>query len=232
MGRAHGLRVLIAAAAVSASGCSAGKATTATTARLTAVSNSASIDSGASSTTSAGAPSPAQVAISGFGGGKGVNADFVALEESVRADPDGLRAAALQHLGDTDELVHYAAVYALARTAKTDDESLQALRGLLASTGVDDRLLAAGALTYRGDSSGIPVLIDELGSTDAMAYWDPPQTASGFARQQLLRFTVGDFGLRATTDGATATAVKPAWQQWWKDYGATLTWDPTIEQFH
>jgi hypothetical protein len=209
---------LVAVIVVSGWGCSGSSSGTAAT-------------TGASSTTPAGVPSAGEVAIVQFGGGNGVNADFAALEEGVRSDPDGLRAAAMRHLGDTDEMVHYAAVYALARTATSDESSMSALRGLLASARVDDRLLAAGALVYRGESSGIPVLIGELDSPEAMALRDPPQTASGFARQLLLRFTNEDFGLRAAGDDASAATAKPAWQQWWDEHGAGLQWDPTIEEF-
>ena len=127
--------------------------------------------------------------------------------------------------------MHYAAVYALSRTAKSAG-SVAALATLLTSTRVEDRLLAATALAYRGDKSGLPVLIDELGSTGAFVYWEPAQTASDFARAQLLRFTNQDLGLRAGTDPAAAANVKQAWQQWWKDRGATLQWDPAIEEFH
>ena len=103
---------------------------------------------------SAGVASAGEVAIIRFGGGNGVDADFVALEEAVRADPDGLRVAALRHLADTDEMAHYAAVYALVRTTKSDESSMSVLRALLASPRVDDRLMAAGALVYRGSRLG------------------------------------------------------------------------------
>jgi hypothetical protein len=143
-----------------------------------------------------------------------------------------LRTAALGHLADSNELVHYAAVYALALTATNAGDSTVALQGLLTSVAVDDRLLAAGALIYRGDRSAIPVLIAELGSADAMAYRDPPTTASQFAATQLLRFTNQDLGLRAVSDTAGAAQVKAQWQQWWDEHGAGLVWDPTIGEFH
>ena len=168
--------------------------------------------------------------ITGFGSGQSVNADFAAVEADIRADPAKVEAGALAHLGDADPSVHYAAVYALSRTAKTAG-SLSALATLLTSTQVEDRLLAATALAYRGDKSGLPVLIDELGANDAFLYWEPAQTASDFARAQLLRFTSQDLGLRAATDPAAAANVKQAWQQWWNDHGATLHWDPAIEEF-
>ncbi len=167
--------------------------------------------------------------ITGFGSGQ-VSADFAALEADIRASPDRVEAGALAHLGDADPSVHYASVYALSRTAKSAG-SLAALATLLTSTRVEERLLAATALSYRGDKSGLPVLIDELGSTGAFLYWEPAQTASEFARAQLLRFTNQDLGLRAATDPAAAANVKQAWQQWWKDHGATLQWDPAIEVF-
>ena len=168
--------------------------------------------------------------ITGFGSGQGVNADFAALEADIRANPDKVEAGALAHLGDADPSVRYASVYALSRTAKSAG-SLAALATLFTSTRVEERLLAATALAYRGDKSGLPVLIDELGSTGAFLYWEPAQTASEFARAQLLRFTNQDLGLRAGTDPAAAANVKQAWQQWWNDHGPTLRWDPAIEEF-
>lgn len=173
---------------------------------------------------------PVDQSIIGFGSGQGVNADFAALEADIRADPDKVQAGALAHLGDADPSVHYAAVYALSRTAKSAG-SMAALATLLTSTRVEDRLLAATALAYRGDKSGLPALIDELGSTGAFLYWEPAQTASDFARAQLLRFTNQDLGLRSATDPAAAANVKQAWQQWWTDHGPTLRWDPAIEEF-
>ncbi len=173
---------------------------------------------------------PVDQSITGFGTGQGVNADFVALEADIGADPVKVEAGALAHLGDADPSVHYAAVYALSRTAKSAG-SMTALATLLTSARVEDRLLAATALAYRGDKSSLPALIDELGSTDAFVYWEPAQTTSDFARAQLLRFTNQDLGLRAATDPAAAANVKQAWQQWWKDHGATLRWDPAIEEF-
>ncbi len=225
MGRQLGLGVLVATIVVSGWGCSGGGTGTTTGAGV------GTTTSGASDTSSAGVASSGEVAIVQFGGGNGVNADFVALEKTVRADPDGLRVAALRHLADTDPMVHYAAVYALVRTAKSG-ESLKALKRLLVSDDVNDRLMAAAALVYRGDSTGIPVLIDELGAPDSMALRDPPETASGFASEVLLRFTREDFGLRSASDAAGAAAVKPAWRQWWNDHGAVLGWDPATEDFH
>jgi HEAT repeat protein len=149
----------------------------------------------------------------------------------VRDDPDGLRVAALNHLTDNDELVHYAAVYGLARTAKESGESQKALEGLLTSSRVDDRLLAAGALIFHGDPAAIPVLIAEVGSPDAMAYRDPPQTASEFAARQLLRFTKEDFGLRAASDTAAAAQVKALWEEWWTERHAELVWDAAAGKF-
>ncbi len=211
MGQRQWLGVVIAVVAVSGWGCSGTKAPGGT--------NTVSVNSavGAASAASSVGEGP----IVHFGTGDSVNADFSALEDAIHADPDGLQVVALRHLGDASETVHYAAVYALARTATTD-EALKALDGLLASTRVDDRMLAAGALAYRGESSAIPVLIGELGSPDEMAFRDPPQTASGFARRQLLRFTAEDFGLRNASDAASALQAKPAWQQWWDQQGAAL----------
>ena len=226
MGRRLGLGVVVATIVVSGWGCSGGGTTTTTTAT-----GAGTTTSGASDTSSAGVASAGEVAISRFGGGSGVDADFVALEEMVRADPDGLRVGALRHLTDTDEMVHYAAVYALVRTARSDESSMSALRALLASLRVDDRLLAAGALVYRGESAGIPVLIAALDSPEAMALRDPPQTASGFAKELLLRFTSEDFGLRAASDAVSVAKVEPAWRQWWAEHGAGLRWDPTLGEF-
>lgn len=229
MGRRRGAGVLVAAIMVNSWGCSGSRAVPgpASGAGTTATSATAA----ASTTTSSDSSAAGEVAISQFGRGNGVDADFAAVEDAVRADPDGLRTAALRHLDDRDAMVHHAAVYALARTAGTD-ESIRALQGLLTSARVDDRLLAAGALVYRGDSSGIPVLIDELDSPEAMALRDPPDTASGFAARLLLRFTTEDFGLRAATDAASIAQVKPSWQRWWDDHGTALLWDPATGEFH
>ena len=225
MGRQLGLGVLLATIVVSGWGCSGGGTGT------TTVTGAGTTTSGASDTSSAGVASSGEVAIVQFGGGNGVNADFMVLEEMVRADPDGLRVAALRHLADTDPMVHYAAVYALVRTAKSDESSMSVLRALLVSPRVDDRLLAAGALVYRGESAGIPVLIAALDSPEAMALRDPPQTASGFGRELLLRFTSEDFGLRAASDAVSVAKVEPAWRQWWDEHGAGLRWDPTLGEF-
>ena len=208
-------------AAILISGCSSGGAVNSVPASSVAASTVA--DTGTTTNS-------VNRSITGFGSGQGVNADFAALEADIRANSDKVEAGALAHLGDTDPSVRYASVYALSRTAKSA-RSLTALATLLSSTRVEERLLAATALVYRGDKSGLPVLIDELGSTGAFLYWEPAQTAFEFARAQLLRFTNQDLGLRAGTDPAAAVNVKQAWQQWWNDHGATLLWDPAIEEF-
>ena len=222
MGGGHGFRVLTLLLVVSGWGCAGGGGGT----------RAGTVSGGVASTTAVAVSSSIDKAITGFGGGAGVNPDFANLETQVRDNPDGLRAAALAHLADSNDLVHYAAVYALARTAKSTGESISALQGLLTSPRVNDRLLAAGALIFRGDRTAIPVLIDLLGSPDSMAFRDPPQTGSEFAAEQLLRFTSEDFGLRAVTDAAGAAQAKPLWKQWWDAHGSALVWDATITEFH
>ena len=60
---------------------------------------------------------------------------------------------------------------------------------------------------------------------------EPPQTASGFARELLLRFASEDFGLRAASDAVSVAKAEPAWRQWWAENGAGLRWDPTFGEF-
>lgn len=230
MGR-HGCGVVVVALVFSGCSHSNGRATIGSSVVPTLGTAASIATTQATRQTTTAASPAAEAAVSRFGAGAGVDADFAMLEDAVHADPDGVRAAALRHLGDAGPMVHYAAAYALARTAKSG-ESIEALKGLLVSADVNDRLMAAAALVYRGDSTGIPVLIDELGAPDLMALRDPPETASVFASKVLLRFTREDFGLRSAIDPAGAAVVKPAWRQWWNEQRAVLGWDPATEEFH
>ena len=77
----------------------------------------------------------------------------------------------------------------------------------------------------------MPVLIAALDETQKLAYRDPPQPAFRFARAELLFFTTQDFGLRASTDAATAVSSKPGWLAWWQTNQAVLRFDAKTMRF-
>jgi len=149
--------------------------------------------------------------------------------DSVRHAAD-LRAAALKHLHDTDPNVRFASFYALTLTA-APGSSMAALQTFLSSSDVNERLPAAGAIVSRGAKDGLPVLIDALGSSDVVAWFDPPMEAWQYASFVLTTFTGQDFGLTKAKDAAAAARTRPAWQKWYREHGASLTWDPAERRF-
>lgn len=145
---------------------------------------------------------------------KRINASFAALNRLAIQDPEGLRAAALERLASKDPNVRYAAVYALSLTA-TPGLSLQALRPILHSPDVTERVLAAETLVAQRDKTGVPVLIGALGSDTPLAHWGPPRPAWQAAQRALLRFVPEDLGLARARTLREAVRAKGAWTQWW-----------------
>jgi HEAT repeat protein len=154
-----------------------------------------------------------------------VNASFAGVNELALRDPEGMRAAALKELPSTDRNVRYAAVYALALTAKPG-ASLRALVPLLDSRDPSERVLAAQTLVAQQDRRGVPVLIDALDSNAPFAHWAPPRQVWEVARNALLRFVPVDLGLgKARTMRQAATAQR-AWAAWWKAHGSVVRLRP------
>jgi hypothetical protein len=178
----------------------------------------------------ASAPSP-DAAITGFDPSSSArDASFHNIALAIDEDATAMRAAALDHLNDSNANVHYAAVYTLAQTA-TSHEGMAQLEQMLTSPDTNERMLAAGSLLSLGDKEAIPVLIAALSSNDQISYWDPPLQAYGFARAELMFYTSNDFGLVKATTLSTASAAQPAWQKWWTKDGASVHFDSTLNGY-
>lgn len=172
-----------------------------------------------------GAGSGAENALTGFSGEPAkVDASFARIHGDLRMRPDELREAALEHLDDDDRNVRYASVYALAVTAE-EGESIEALRPILDSTDVSERLLAAGSLIARGEKEAIPVLVDALGTGALLSFRDPPKPAWEYAHFVLSRYTGRGSPLQVLSNAQAAAAAKPAWEQWWAAKGNSLRWN-------
>jgi HEAT repeat protein len=126
--------------------------------------------------------------------------------------------------------VRWAAIYALSLiVTKTDAEGVSALKASLDSTDLDEQLAAAGGLVAVGEKAAVPVLIALLESSENTQYIVTP--AWRMARGLLLVHVAQDFGLREADDRPRAAAAKPAWQAWWVERGASLSWDPKVGKF-
>jgi hypothetical protein len=168
------------------------------------------------------ATDPAEQAIIGFDPSPhAIDASFKQLNDLGEAQPDALRAAALAHVGASGK-EHWAAVYALAITGQpgaADD----ALKGLLKSSHLDDRALAAGSLVSRGDLAGAPALVELLGSAQHLAYRDPPERAWEFARTLLLIYTGQNFGLSKARTMRASVRTRKRWRAWAQGVAASAS---------
>lgn len=148
-----------------------------------------------------------------------------ALYDAIRADSAEARAAALEHLADDDRDVRWASAFALSLTAARG-ESLDALRPLLRSRDLDERLLAAGALAFNGEKAGLPPLIEAITSTELLRFEDPPRPGWHFARSTLIQLTDEDLGLLARAGGRwDAEATQARWKAWWRRNEARVAWN-------
>lgn len=154
-----------------------------------------------------------------------LEASYHNLHILIRDDPETAAKLALEQIEARDPVARFVAIYTLANTASTEAQ-LDALRALLTSESLSERVLAAEALLARGDKRAIPVLIGVLNSDEELANSLPPQRAWEYARNLLLQFTVQDFGLSADESQAAAAAAQPAWQAWWEQNGGALEWFP------
>ena len=148
---------------------------------------------------------------------------FQNLNQQIIDNPGETAAAAMQQLGAEDQSIRFAALYALANTAESE-EHLNALRGFLDSAVAGERLLAAEALLMRGDKIAIPVLIVALNSEEELIYSLPVQQAWERGRELLLLFTIEDFGLADAESFTLVAAAQPAWLDWWQQNGEALQW--------
>ncbi len=149
---------------------------------------------------------------------------YTALHDSLEADEDGLREAAIAHLTSEDGDVRYAAVYALSLTAVPGD-SAAALRPFLRSDDATERMLAAGQLSALGETDALGVLIEALDVTDTVRYRDPPQPCWEFASALLVRFTGRDLGLADVRDATDAARARPRWMAWFERNRDALEFD-------
>ena len=136
-------------------------------------------------TTVATNPAPEHL-ITGFSDAPNPDAIFYAINKASAADSAPLRKAALAYIGDNDQKTRYAALYALALTAKQDDA--EALAKFLTSPIADERLLAAATLASLRDKRALPVLIAALDRDELLMYRAPGERASTFAQKQLIYF--------------------------------------------
>lgn len=155
-----------------------------------------------------------------------LNSSFADIHRHARERPAELRDAALDQLASATGPVRYAALYALALTADGTG-SMDALREVLTSDDVNERMLAAGSLIARGEKAAFPVLIELLGSDEQLAFRDPPQEAWRFARFVLIQYTREDMGLLGPTtfSAEQAAAARTAWERWWVERGDGLRYD-------
>ncbi|HEX9596167.1 MAG TPA: HEAT repeat domain-containing protein [Anaerolineales bacterium] len=161
--------------------------------------------------------------LASFGGTLNPETAFQTLHENIRDNPSELARAAMQQLENADPAVRFAAIYALANTAETQ-QHLDGLRSLLSSQSAGERLLAAEALLVRGEKEAIPVLIAALNSEEELAYSLPPQQAWQAASSLLLLYTLEDFGLAGADTFELVAVTQPAWQAWWEQQGGNLQW--------
>jgi hypothetical protein len=183
-----------------------------------------------SSDAARGASSPERAIVQFSGSPSRIGDSFHALHTHYLARAGALRSAALKHLRDKRPDVHYASLYALALTADAGPAAA-ALRRLLSSKQVDERMLAASALARTGDKAAIPVLIEGLSVRRQLAYRDPPEQAWELARHALLSYTTQDFGLHSAGTASAASRVQPAWRRWWKARAPSLRWKPGMRRF-
>lgn len=169
-------------------------------------------------------------AVAEFNPANNPRAAVAQIHAAALDDPDGLRDVGLEHAHSSDAEVRWAALYALSLVVEPgDEESAEALRVALQSADLDERLAAAGGLVASGERSALPVLIELLGSGETTSYVRIP--AWRVARGLLLTSTSEDFGLRAADSAAAAASTAPAWESWWRDAGANLTWQPAEGRF-
>lgn len=159
-----------------------------------------------------------------------VDASFAAIHGQLRERPDQLRKAALEHLDADDRNVRYASVYALAVTAGSG-ESFEALRPILESTDISERLLAAGSLVARGEKAAIPVLVDALGTETLLRFKDPPKPAWEYAHFVLVRHTGRGSSLEVLPGAEAAVSAKRGWEQWWAANESSLRWNATARRY-
>jgi hypothetical protein len=178
------------------------------------------------------APSPKD-AIAAFDQEQDALARSIAtLNEAAVADPDAMRAAAIDGLEASDPAERFAAVYALALTASTSDPaSIDALRELMTSPDATERLFAAGTLAALGRKDGVSVLIDALASRDPIRNVDPPMDAWRYARANLLSLVAQDLGLRDAITPRAAEVAEAAWREWWTANADALTWDAELGRY-
>jgi HEAT repeat protein len=179
-------------------------------------------------TTVATNPAPERL-ITGFSDAPNPDAILYAINKASAADSAPLRKAALAYIGDNDQKTRYAALYALALTAKQDDA--EALAKFLTSPIADERLLAAATLAGLRDKRALPVLIATLDQDEPLAYREAGERASTFAQKQLLHFTSQDFGLKAARTPEQIATTKPEWDRWWQKAGDSVHYDPQTRRF-
>jgi hypothetical protein len=154
------------------------------------------------------------------------------LNEAADADPDAMRAAAMDGLEASDPAERFAAVYALTLTASTTDPaSVDTLRELMSSADATERLFAAGTLAALGEKDGISVLIDALASREPVRNLDPPMDAWRYARANLLSMVTQDLGLRDAITPRAAEDAGGAWREWWTANSDALTWDAELGRY-
>ena len=161
-----------------------------------------------------------------------VGASFAEIHRLAELRPDELREAALDQLEAGDTAARYPALYALALTVE-GTEATDALRAVLDSPDINERMLAAGSLIAQGEKAAFPILIELLGSDEQLALRDPPQQAWQFARFLLIQYTDEDMGLLGpSTYGPDQAAVaQQAWQDWWASTGASLQFDAATQVY-
>ena len=169
-------------------------------------------------------------AVVGFDPSFNARTEVGLINAAAHGDHEGLRTVALAELNSTDADVRWAAIYALSLiVTQGDGEGVSALRASLASTDLDEQLAAAGGLVAVGEKAAVPVLIALLESSKTTRYIVTP--AWRMARGLLLSHVAQDLGLRDADDRRKAAAAKPAWQAWWAERGALLSWNPDVGKF-
>jgi len=101
------------------------------------------------------------------------------------------------------------------------------LRLLLAESDATVRVMAAAGLVARGDATGFEPLVQALASQDPLAGSEPPQEIWMFAASTLSRFAGPQAPDPSPDAGPDDLAANQAeWDQWLKDSGPTLRFDP------
>jgi hypothetical protein len=171
-----------------------------------------------------------RAAVESFDPSLNARAEVGLINAAARQDREALRAVALEQLSANNPEVRWAALYALSVVVEPgDSEGIAALEEFLVSTDVDERLAAASGLVVVGEKAAVPVLITLLESTETTEYVVMPTWR--IARGLLLAHVMQDLGLRGAENGRAAAAAKPAWQSWWDERGASLTWDTATGTF-